>query len=214
VLGPARFHVQYNKTDARARLYYLEDVWVETSLSTKEANESTTSSGGLPALVSSPGLYFPVFTAQRGGDQPEGVIDGWIERTQYPPQSELYSTFPQISLRVVPDDRNSPARLSIVRKIKAGDYELKERPGRLSDHSRFHVCRTLERRDERSRAERELVWTAAHVLRLVRRDQRGSFRAGVRPLSFENPEGRGENIIAEVRRRQADDNTVVAFVLG
>ena len=58
--------------DARAYVYYLE-----ASLSTKEAKESTTSSGGLSVLVSSPGLYFPVFT---GGDQPnesrETLMDG------------------------------------------------------------------------------------------------------------------------------------------
>ena len=45
----------------------------EMSLSTKVANESTTSSGGLSVLDSSPGLYFPVFTKHRDDDQsPEG----------------------------------------------------------------------------------------------------------------------------------------------
>lgn len=52
--------------NVRISVYHLEDAWAETSLSTMEANESTTSSGGLPVLVSSPDLYFPVFIKQKG----------------------------------------------------------------------------------------------------------------------------------------------------
>lgn len=55
----------HKEMTVRISVYHLEDAWAETSLSTMEANESTTSSGGLPVLVSSPGLYFPVFTKQR-----------------------------------------------------------------------------------------------------------------------------------------------------
>ena len=61
---------------ARVSVYKLEDIWVETSLSTMEANEVTTSSGGLPVFVSSPGLYFPVFTKQKGrGSVNRGLED-------------------------------------------------------------------------------------------------------------------------------------------
>ena len=106
----------------------------------------------------------------QSNDVRESLMDGWIERTQYPPQSKFNSTFTQISLNVVSDDRNLPARFCIVGEIKAGDYELKERPGRFSDHGRLDVCRALERCNERTRAERELIWRAADVLRLVGRD--------------------------------------------
>lgn len=51
-------------------IYSVYAVWVGMSLSTKAANESTISSGGLSVLDSSPGLYFPVFTRQKDGNQP------------------------------------------------------------------------------------------------------------------------------------------------
>ena len=52
-----------------AGVYRLDGVWIEVSLSTKAANESTTSSGGLSVFDSSPGLYFPVFTKQNDANQ-------------------------------------------------------------------------------------------------------------------------------------------------
>lgn len=69
----------------------------------------------------------------------EGV-DGRIERTQYPPEPEFYGTLPQIGLNIIADDRNLPVRFLVIGEIKAGDHELEERPGRLSDNNRPNVC--------------------------------------------------------------------------
>lgn len=59
----------YGRVTVHARVYLFDDVWVEVSLSTKAANESTSSSGGVSVFDSSPGLYFPVFTKQKGANQ-------------------------------------------------------------------------------------------------------------------------------------------------
>ena len=65
-------------------IYPLYPLWVETSLWTKAAKESTTSSGGSSVLDSSPGLYFPVFTNRKDGDQSTGAWKGFNDGVSKP----------------------------------------------------------------------------------------------------------------------------------
>ena len=137
-----------------------------------------------------------------------------IERTQYSPQTKFDGASTQISFDVVSDNGNLPGNSWILGEIKTRDHELEERPGRLPNHGRLDVRRGLERGDEGTRTERELIRRVADVFCLVGRDQRGWFRAGVWCFSLENAESGSEDVIAKVRRRQADNHRIVSFVLG
>ena len=105
ILGSTRFYVRRDRIHSRCdgKVFCMYSVYspdgsrAEISLSTKEANESTTSSGGWSVLDSSPGLYFPVCTEEKGDDQSPEARGTLINCTNLIPATDQVLQHPRPS---------------------------------------------------------------------------------------------------------------------